>query len=185
LANGGEGSASLGRVAQVGEGTLLVLAPAGVQPSIAEAIDEVLHQQPALATGAAAAVSLRFWILEEAQEGAGKPALAEDLDPVLETLRMQFKVKDLHLDDAGSISVRGDDASRVKTGKQTQIEARMSRTGERSSLVVMLDSEQLELRSTIPLVLDKYLVLAEAGTDSVPLRRRFVVMRATSMQNID
>ena len=185
LANGGEGAASLGRAVKVGEGTLLVLAPVSVQPSIAEAIDEVLQQQPAAPAGVAAAVSLRFWVLEEVAEGAGDSALSEDLDPVLETIRAQFQVDGLRLDDAGSIAIRGHDSSRVRTGKRTHIEARMNRTGEQSSLAVLLDSEQLEIRSTIPLVLDRYLVLAEAGTDSEPVRRRFVVMQASAMHSID
>jgi hypothetical protein len=169
----------------VGEGTLLVLAPVGVQPSIAEAIDEVLQQQPAAPMDAAAAVSLRFWVLEEVADGADNTVLSADLDPVFETLRAQFKVDSLRLDDAGSITIRGNDTSRVRTGKRTQIEARMNRSGEHRGLAVTLDSEQLEIRSTIPLVLGKYLVLAEAGTDSEPVRRRFVVMQASAMHSVD
>ena len=174
-----EGVPALGGVRRVGEGTLLVLAPVGVHPSIGEAIDDVLAQQSAKTAAPTSSVLLRLWIIEEAAaDASGLPALPE-LAPALEAIQQQFPLQQVRLVDAASMQLWGSEYSIVITGRKSTIESRLQQRVGQRSVEVAINNGGLQVKSQVPLALGKYLVLAEVGAEGEPLRRRFVVMHAS------
>lgn len=168
-----------GRVSLAPPDRLLVVAPDGLQTSVAENLGSLMQAAPPAAPDPGP-VRLITWVVDVAEGNTVDPRL-EPIEATLAALREPLAATGFAL--FGQIAITGDVGERAPTQSagdgRTQLQVRLSQTEGGVRADISVSAERMQMRTQTRLTFGETVVLAQAmPEDAGGSRIRLVIVRA-------
>lgn len=175
LSSGSDSTAAHGRVQPSGDGRLLVLAPLGMQHSIAAALDDLAQPND---SEAVPGVELQFWVVDEAQ-GNDDSQRWPELSEALAGLRQRYAIAGFTVRDNASLLLYPNSQASTQT-RSGGYEARFETASSEPLVAISVGGNFGSSETRLPVAQEGFVVLASMAAsdeDQTAVFRRFLLMR--------